>query len=174
MGQELFGRNVLSDDEVLNGSFGRSNPSSQLELLALQRVTDRADSLNTVKGLSDNTRDECRGSGRRNTRSHDNSRQSKNTAINQTSSSVLVDEKLGRKFAHAISAFGGSNGVDVDNVRERTTINGEGRGEDKLDGFARDGSGLSGGLQHHSDGINVDLYPTISPLLFKNLLVKSP
>lgn len=50
---------------------------------------------------------------------------------------------------------------------EGTTVNGKGRGEDELDGFARDGPGLSGALEHHSDGVNVDLYPAISPILPK-------
>lgn len=113
-----------------------------------------------MKRLSDDTRDERRGSSRGDTGSNDDSRQSEDSAINKTSSSVLVDKKLRRKLAHTISAFGGSDGVDVDNMGEGTTVNGKGRGEDELDGFARNGSGFSGALEHHSDGVDVDLYPS--------------
>lgn len=78
--------------------------------------------------------------------------------INKILLSVFVDKKFWRKFVYIISVFGGSDGVDVDNMGEGIIVNGKGRGEDEFDGFVRNGLGFLGVFEYYLDGVDVDLY----------------
>ena len=68
------------------------------------------------------TRDECRGSGRRDARSDNDGRETHDTSVDEPSAGELVYEELRAEFAHSVCAFWGSNGIRGDNLGLRRTL----------------------------------------------------
>lgn len=155
--QELLGWNVFRDDKVGDCRLGTGDPSGEAELRRVGTAADRANSLDTMKRLPNDARDESRCGSRRNTGSDHDRGESEDDTIDELSSSVLVHEEFGNELAHTIGSLGCCDGSVSDDFGERTAIDGKRGSEDESDEVSGGRSLLSGGIKHAPDRVNVDL-----------------
>lgn len=71
---------------------------------------------------------------------------------------AMSEDSLRYQFSHTVSALGRGDGRRIDDVRQWASVDSKRRGKDELDELAAGGlAGMTSGIEHASNRVNVDL-----------------